>query len=268
MIEYDTKQFGDTVMRDFGNRQLYGKSIVASAGTALETRSKALGHPDFEELAIGESRTVSLAAVFLDLTDFTGRTFWDDPSEVVNLAHAVLTGFVEAVSAWGGYPLGLRGDGLFAGFGPGDARVDSVLALAASAFVLDAVENQLNPRLRAAGVHPVKARAGLDYGPISFVRSGIPERSEINPIGFAANFAAKCEKKAKSWEIVIGEGIAEQLPDATSFNEHNDSPKEYDRDYERKYYRFYNYHWRRTLAFIPGAVQQINGNPTTSIAIN
>lgn len=267
MIDYTAEQFGDNVVRDFRSRQLLGdRSLVASAGPVLETR--ALGHPDFETLAVGERRTAPVTVAFLDLTDFTGRSFWDDEAEVVNLAHAVLTGFIDVVSAFGGYPLGLRGDGLFAGFGPGDPRVDSVCALAACAFALNAVETSLNPRLEAAGMHRVKARAGLDHGRITFVRTGTRDHSEINPIGFAANFAAKCEKKADSWEIVIGEGIAGLLPDAASFTEHEDSPKTYQRDYERRNYRFYDYRWRSAVPFGPSVIRQINGYPTTQISIS
>lgn len=47
---------------------------------------------------------------------------------MVDLAHAVLTGFIEVVLAFGGYPLGLRGDGLFTGFGPGELWVVSSMA--------------------------------------------------------------------------------------------------------------------------------------------
>lgn len=224
MPDYSTTQFGETVMSDFTARRngyiAFEKSIRASG--ALETR--ALGHPAFADITIGAKHTASLVAVFLDLTDFTGRTFWDDESEVVDLAHAVLTGFIETVTVFGGFPLGLRGDGLFAGFGPGDPKVDTVMALSACAFALDAVEREVNPRLEQAGIARVRARAGLDYGRITFVRSGSDDHSEVNPIGFAANFAAKCEKKAKSWEILIGQGLADELPDATTFVEHEDSP--------------------------------------------
>ncbi|WP_406816525.1 adenylate/guanylate cyclase domain-containing protein [Mycobacterium sp. M23085] len=266
-MEYTTSQFGDAVMRDFRRRQLVQqRSVTASTGAELE--AKALGHPAFENLVVGESRATSLVAVFLDLTDFTGRTFWDDETEVANLAHAVLSGFVSVVCAFGGYPLGLRGDGLFAGFGPGDPRVDSVCALSACAFALNAVENGLNPQLDKAGIHRVQARAGLDYGRITFVRTGSRLHNEVNAIGFAANFAAKCEKKAKSWEIIIGQNIAEQLPDAAAFSEHEKSPKPYQRNYERRYYKFYDYWWRTTLPYLPGAIEQINGNPTSTIAIN
>ena len=269
MNNYTSTQFGDTVLRDFHARRqrdsmLIEKSMRASA--ALET--KALGHPHFEDLGVGERRTATITAVFIDLTDFTGRSFWDDDVEVVDLAHAVLTGFVETVSHFGGFPLGLRGDGLFAGFGPGDPRADSVMALSACAFALDAVQNEVNPRLIAAGITPVKARAGLDHGRITFVRSGSRESSEINPLGFAANFAAKCEKKANSWEIVVGEGLKNVLPGHDFFVQHENSPKKFERNGERRYYRYYDYRWRTTLKHIPGTIEELNGNPTTNIEIN
>lgn len=266
MANYTPSSFGDTVMRDFTARQ-QGRSLSEMyASAAPET--KALGHPSFEDLEVGERRTAPLAVAFLDLTDFTGRTFWDDEAEVVDLAHAVLTGFIEVVLAFGGYPLGLRGDGLFAGFGPGNSQVASSMALGACAFALSAVESEVNPRLENRGIHRLQARAGLDYGNITFVRTGSVGHSEVNPLGFAANFAAKCEKKAKSWEIVAGEGIASQLPEATSFVEHGDSPKSYQRDYQRKLYRFYDYRWRQALPHLDGVARQLSGNPTSSIAIS
>src|SRR3712207_9107847 len=116
--------------------------MQASASTGLETHS--LGHPDFEDLAVGQRRTAEMVAVFLDLTDFTGRSFWDDEEEVADLAHAVLSGFIQVVARLGGHPLGLRGDGLFAGFSPGNPQATAALALSACAFALDGVEKEVN----------------------------------------------------------------------------------------------------------------------------
>lgn len=259
--------FGDTVMEDFSARRLAHSNLTESlrASAALET--KALGHPTFEDLRVGERRTKPMVVAFIDLTDFTGRSFWDDEGEVADLAHALLTGFIQSVAAFGGYPLGLRGDGLFAGFGPGDAHIDSVMALSACAFALNAVQAEVNPRLERQGIEPVQARAGLDYGNITFVRSGSRDNSEVNPLGFAANFAAKCEKRANSWEIVIGQGIAKNIPDPTTYSRHEKSPKTYQRQGLVKSYNFYQYHWRKTLRFISGVPEQLNGQPTSSIRI-
>lgn len=267
MSHYTRSQFGDTVRNDFARRRggvVLEKSIQGSA--ALETRS--LGHPDFADLAVGERRTANMVAAFLDLTDFTGRTFWDDTDETVDLAHAVLSGFIEIVSQFGGYPLGLRGDGLFAGFSPGHEATTAALSLAACAFALDAVENEVNPWLRNSGREPVQARAGLDYGPITFVRTGTNTSSEINPLGFAANFAAKCEKKAKSWEVVAGEQLRNLVPENGHFVQHSDSPKEYQRNYEIKRYKFFDYRWRNLVPILPGLARELDGSPASTIKIH
>ncbi|WP_142060456.1 adenylate/guanylate cyclase domain-containing protein [Pseudarthrobacter sp. B4EP4b] len=268
MTNYTAGMFGDAVMTDFSIRRASNGVVKESLRASAGLESKALGHPAYEDLRVGERLTSPMVMVFIDLTDFTGRSFWDDETEVADLAHALLTGFVQTVTAFGGFPLGLRGDGLFAGFGPGNAHIDSVMALSACAFALDAVQNEVNPRLQGRNIQPVQARAGLDYGRITFVRSGSQEHSEVNPLGFAANFAAKCEKQANSWEIVIGQGIAEQLPDSSTFSRHEKSPKSYQRAGLVKTYNYYQYHWRRTLKHIPGTVQQINGKATASITIN
>ncbi|PPG92839.1 adenylate/guanylate cyclase domain-containing protein [Rathayibacter sp. AY1F3] len=261
MSTFTPQQFGQTVMRDFAARR-DGSVLLSKA------QERSLAHPRFEDLPVGGRTTAAMTVAFLDLTDFTGRSFWDDPAEVADLAHAVLSGFIETVIAFGGFPLGLRGDGLFAGFGPGTSEVDAAMALAACAFALNAVNTEVNPLLKQRGIRPVQARAGLDHGTITFIRSGSDEHSEVNPLGFAANFAAKCEKQAKSWEIVIGENLAGLLPDEDNYTEHAESPKKYQRDYEPRYYHFYDYRWRRSLPHLQSALDQLHGRPTASIAIS
>lgn len=267
MSDYTRSQFGATVRNDFTYRRtindILEKSLPVSASAALESRS--LGHPDFEHLTVGEKQTASMVAVFLDLTNFTGRTFWDDQEETADLAHAVLSGFIEVVINFGGHPLGLRGDGLFAGFSPGDPAFAATMALSACAFALDAVENEVNPWLDRHDMARVQARAGIDYGQITFVRTGNRNSSEINPIGFAANFAAKCEKVANSWEIVAGQGLTDLLPEYSHFTEHEKSPKPYTRDYNTKYYKFFQYRWRHTLPHLPGVIETLRGTPTSHV---
>ena len=234
--------------------------------SAFLSETKALAHPAFENLGLGERRTEPLVALFLDLTNFTGRTFWDDQEETVDLAHAILSGFIEVVLKFGGHPLGLRGDGLFAGFSPGDPSATGAFALAAAAFALDGIQQEVNPKLKARGIDPVQARAGLDYGNITFVRSGSITDSEVNPLGFAANFAAKCEKYANSWEIVVGENLKNSLDGGSAiFEEHAKSPKSYTRDYETKKYRFYQYKWKNIVPFLENVISELDGNFTSDI---
>lgn len=268
MPDYTKKQFAETVRRDYGNRRASRDTLALSAvehavfAEALE--SNALGYPNSLELPVGGRLTEQMTVGFLDLTDFTRRTFWEDQDDVVDLAHAVLTGFIEVVVSYGGYPLGLRGDGLFIGFG-GDPGFASMMALTACAIAIDAVKTEVNPWLVEHDMEHIQARAGLDSGPITFIRTGNASHSEINPLGFAANFAAKCEKTANSWEIVVGEGLVETLPNKDDFTRHADSPKPYERLGERKYYRFYKFAPSRTLRNSDGVASALAGASTASI---
>lgn len=256
------RRFGDTVLANFspGSTELRASAHYGSAV------GSAVGHPMFVDLRIGESRSCSMASVFLDLTNFTGRTFWDDPDDVTALAHSVLSGFAEVVVDLGGHVLGLRGDGLLAGFGPtSDPSISVAVAALACATALDAVQNDLNPRLKSRGIDPVQARAGADFGHTTFVRSGTPEASEVNVIGFATNFAAKCEKAAASWELVVGEAFAEHIPDTSLLEAHPKSPKPYTRNYQTKTYSFSKYRWQKMLTWTDSAIDEIQRRPLEAL---
>lgn len=265
-VRYTADAFGNTVFEQFEQRRRLSKGQIFAHESRAVSDAVALGHPEFERLGIGQKRTIPMTAMFIDLRDFTGRTFWDPLDEVTDLAHAVLAGFIETVLRHGGYPLGLRGDGLFAGFGPGDPQLGASFALAASAFALNAIEVNVNPRLDRMNVARVQARAGLDFGEVSFVRTGSPGHSEINPVGFAANFASKCEKRAKSWEIVTGENLRELLPEASQFTK-LDRPKSYTRDGVTRYYHYYEYRWAGTLAHGQSLPDELAGSPVSAVSI-
>lgn len=265
-MHYTADRFGDTVLEQYERRRRVSKGQIFAHEAREERDVAALGHPEFEGLEIGQKRTVPMTAMFIDLRDFTGRSFWDPQDQVADLAHAILAGFIETVLRHGGYPLGLRGDGLFAGFGPGDPRVGASFALAAGAFALDAIDKNVNPRLEQRGIRRVQARAGLDFGDITFVRTGSPGHSEINPVGFAANFAAKCEKQAKSWEIVTGENLANLFPEASQFTKMY-PPKTYTRDDHTERYHFHDYRWRGTLTHSESLIEELAGRPVSAVSI-
>jgi len=207
-----------------------------------------------------------MTTVFLDLTNFTGRTFWDDPADVTLLAHSVLSGFAEVVADFGGHVLGLRGDGLMAGFGPtSDPAIGVAVAALACATALDGAQNDLNPRLKSRGIAPVQARAGADFGHTTFVRSGTYDASEVNVIGFATNFAAKCEKAAASWEVVVGESFAQHIPNKSLLEAHPDSPKLYTRNCETKIYGFSKYRWQPSLTWADSVIDEIQGRPLETL---
>lgn len=264
----------DTFARDVLQRY----QNLTSASTLLEksARSEALahgasmgttGHPHYSHLSIGETGHCNGVAVFIDLVAFTSRTFWEKPESVVRLNTAVMSQVAEVIQSLGGYVLGLRGDGVFACFGDNDeadfAR-SAAFAMLACAFSLDAVRNSLNELLRLSGMRPVQIRAGADFGRLDFVRIGSPEASEVNVVGFAANFAAKCEKFADSWEVVIGEGLADLLPSG-HYERHEDSPKIYQLDYQKRLYHYHRVKWAGYLEHLDSVRESLSGAPVSAI---
>ncbi len=248
----------------------FSKSIRASAAEAAGQMSRPTGHPDFAGLGLNERGHCDAAVAYIDLREFTARTFWDSPDQVVRLARAVLTQVVEVVDDFGGHVLGLRGDGVFACFGGLDSRepaVDALAAVAACAFAMDATQNALNGVLELSGIQPVQLRAGADHGRVDFVRTGTDGASEVNVLGFAANFAAKCEKKAMSWELVAGEGLTRHFPDKSLLVTHEDSPKQYQHAGQRRTYAFHNVKWRPLLLDLAGFRADLAGAPSSRVRI-
>lgn len=243
--------------------ELSKRGLRASAASA-----PSLGHPEFEGLALGESGSTTSVAMFLDLRRFTARSFWDSPEQILRLNVAVITELAIAVQQHGGYVLGFRGDGVFACFDGGgllDARAVAGIAVGAAAWALDAVQNSLNSRLELAGIEPVQVRVGLDFGRLDFVRIGSDSGSEVNVLGFAANFASKCEKAAKSWEVVAGESLALLLPpcDVTRLA----NPVRYMRQGESRTYHLFDVNPTNYLRHIKGVPEQLDGHPISEMAI-
>ncbi len=267
-------RFAQSVMRRINNLRQSDAIIKASRAQAESLRATAatvppMGHPDFHDLQIGEVGTCNAAAMFLDLRRFTARSFWDPPEQIIRVNIAVMTELAEAIQRHGGYVLGLRGDGVFACF-DGKGRLDdrgvAAFGVAAGAFALDAVQNALNHLLRDDGIEPVQVRVGIDFGRLDFVRIGSRMGSEVNVLGFAANFASKCEKIANSWEMVAGESLAALLP-ADDMEHHAESPIRYTRDDDTRSYHFYEVSWLRYLKHVDGIAEQLAGRPVSAVGV-
>ncbi len=134
---------------------------------------------------------------------------------------------------------------------------------------MDATKNSLNELLIQSSIPPVQLRVGADYGRLDFIRTGTTAVSEVNIVGFAANFAAKCEKYASAWEMVVGEELFDLVPQYMDDHarEHIQSPKIYQRNYVRREYRFHVVSWEPILPELPGIREQLAGNPTSSVEI-
>ncbi len=231
---------------------------------AQESLAVSVGHPDYQDLDLDERATCDLSIAFIDMTGFTARSFWEPPDRVTDLAVAVLTQIALIVEESGGFILGLRGDGVMAGWGgrTSDPQVDVAMCIAACAVALDAGQGALEQLLTMSGIELVQLKAGADFGRVDFVRTGTDQQSEVNIVGHAANFAAKCEKYASSWDLVVGESLGNHVLDRTLVTAHDKSPKQYQYRGQRRSYAFYAVSWSRLLAESLTAIDQVSGRST------
>jgi adenylate cyclase len=264
-VRTSANDFADSVFKRY-NELASPYRIYEGAGHAAIQKRAETGHPRFSDLELGETRYCDIFCIFLDMSAFTRRTFWDDETKVVYLALAVLNALCQTVQRYGGFVLGLRGDGIFAGFGePGsNQQSDAALGLGSAAVCLDACRTVVNPRLEQLGIEPIQIRAGADAGRVSFTRIGTAEASEVNVIGFSANFASKCEKAAASWEIVIGEGAAKYVHPGL-LNPHSESPKSYQRNYLKRQYEFFVFDWEEILDTVADIPDELAGKPSKAL---
>lgn len=268
----DPDQFATGVMSRLG--RLQERTVIKAAAQRTgddfgQEVTTPVGHPAFADLKLGQTATCPVAVAFLDLRAFTARSFWQPLEEIARLSIAVLGQVADVGQESGGHVLGLRGDGVMAGWGSpdSDGDVDTALCMATCAFSLDAVEGALNKLLAMDGIQPVQLRAGADHGEVCFARTGTSGASEVNIVGFAANFAAKCEKYAHSWEVVVGEGAAEAI-NSSLLSRHPESPKSYEQGDQRRYYNFYTFAWRQILAEAASAIAQVGGQPTSTVNVD
>ena len=260
------QRFAEGVLDGYRARATKSSSAFALQD-ALVASALPVGHPEFHRLALGERASCNRAIAFIDMSRFTARSFWEPPEQVTSLALAVLTQVALIVQESGGFVLGLRGDGLMAGWGSrgSEPPVDVAMCLAACTVALDAAQGALRELLLEDGIEPVQLRAGVDFGRVDFVRTGTAQQSEVNVVGFAANFAAKCEKYANSWEVVIGEGASVQVPALHLLTTHARSPKQYQYGERRRTYAFHDFSWRRIIGEAVSAIHQVGGCPTAVI---
>lgn len=241
-------------------RKVAESSTVALSASAFAPSKRHPGATSAIEL--GQAHTTFMTFVCLDLTQFTRRTFWESHTSVVSLGDAVVGGFADVIHAFGGYVLGLRGDGLIAGF-EGTSVESKAVALVATASALQTVEGPVNAWLADQGRDGLKAKAGIDSGKVSFLP--VAGTNDYNMLGFALNFAAKCEKTSGAWEVVAGENYGSAFEGTTCFNQHPESPKTYTLQGASKSYRFFDVSWRPFLSDANGMLDDIRARPLEQV---
>lgn len=174
--------------------------------------------PESSDLAIGTGRRLSVAIMFLDISDFSSR--YSETQEEQERMLAVLNLFfsemIKVAEDYGGTVEKNTGDGLMVYFedgGTSPPENGSHRAVACSLTMMAACEFLINPILISTGIQPIQFRIAVDHGTVTVAKLGAPKRfNAIVAIGTIANITSKMLSVAKPGDIILGENAKRALP--------------------------------------------------------
>jgi len=126
-------------------------------------------------------------------------------------------------SEYGGYVLKYVGDAIIALFpAEYDSSQASRNAMGCAKDMQRIIKECVNPELRARRLPQLTVKMSIDYGDVQVVLYGKSiDRSHIDIVGSSISMAAKMIPLAKTWQIVIGQSMYEQLDNKHNFTEMN-----------------------------------------------
>jgi adenylate cyclase len=178
---------------------------------------RALGHPEFEDLDVGETREGQGVVFFLDIRGFTKLSFVLDNAELLRILQALTETAVASVTQFSGHVIEFTGDGIMAVFGDSKNTPEAAgfAALHTTSFLMKGIQEVVNPALERAGTEAVRAAIGMEFGEILWSRIGIFGTTQVKPVSEATFLAGKLStgERTKAWEAKVGAYLATWIPD-------------------------------------------------------
>jgi len=210
------------------------KSTAAAPG--------ALGHPDYEGLAVGQTALSKSVVFFLDIRGFTKLSFVLENEELLLILQALTTASVLSVLQFGGHVIEFTGDGIMAVFGDhqGSPEETAFASLNAASFLMNGIKNDVNAQLAIGGGESVRVGIGMEFGEILWSRIGVLGRTQVKPISEVTFLAGKLStsKYTRSWEAKVGANLASWIQEDLKQKAPRYEFSIGDRKYSRELYLF------------------------------
>lgn len=236
MAERTFKELFSNAYRQAKSTGAVRKSLQANDSLVPQKfAGKALGHPGFEYLQVGQTATGQGVVFFLDIRGFTKLSFVLPNEELLAILQALTMASVASVLQFGGHVIEFTGDGIMAVFGDTDtaAEIAALSALHTSSFLMKGIRDEVNPVLVQNGTQPVRTGVGMEFGEILWSRIGILGNTQVKPISEATFLAGKLSssKFTAAWEAKVGAELAAWIP-----AEYKSRAKKYDFTMDGKTY--------------------------------
>ena len=161
----------------------------------------------FAQLDSAERRPITV--MFCDLVGSTELAAALDVEDWRNLLNSYLDEASRAVTALGGHVLKMLGDGMMAVFGYPRAQENDAERAVRAALAIQRALAELNARNAARGGPELKARIGIESGPVVVEATG-----EV--FGEAPNIAARVQAAAEPGTVLVTSTVLRQVAGCSS----------------------------------------------------
>lgn len=175
--------------------------------------------PKIEQVRIGGGRQYLLSVLFLDICSFTSwpNSGFTQQAEILEVMNHFMAEMMNIVRDFNGLFEKNTGDGLMAHFGTEqELRDQCVLDSVNCALMMHFVNDTILSKIFSSRVPwPIRFRTGIDFGPVTIGRVGIPGGlNSFVAIGSTANIACRIldNSSITNGGICLGNDVATRLP--------------------------------------------------------
>jgi adenylate cyclase len=172
------------------------------------------------------NQKVGVVILYVDIDGSTKMSMALSPDKFATILHVFSQEMSLVTSEYGGYVLKYVGDAIIALFpAEYDTGQASKNAVGCAKDMQRIIKECVNPELIARGLPKLTAKMSIDYGDVQVVLYGKSiDRSHIDIVGSNISMAAKMIPLVKTWQIVIGQSMYENLESKQNLIEMNVDP--------------------------------------------
>jgi adenylate cyclase len=159
------------------------------------------------------NQKVAVVILYVDIDGSTKMSMALSPEKFATILHVFSQEMSLITSEYGGYVLKYVGDAIIALFpAEYDRGRASKNALECAKEMRRIIKECINPELSARQLPELSVKMSIDYGYVHVVLYGKSiDRSHIDIVGSSISVAAKMISLAKTWQIMIGQSMYENL---------------------------------------------------------
>lgn len=172
------------------------------------------------------NQKVGVVILYVDIDGSTKMSMALSPDKFAAILHVFSQEMSLVTSEYGGYVLKYVGDAIIALF-PAEFNSSQASnnALDCAKDMQRIIKECVNPELIARGLPQLTVKMSIDYGDVQVVLYGRSiDRSHIDIVGSSISMAAKMISLAKTWQIIVGQSMYENLDNKQNLIEMNIDP--------------------------------------------